>query len=178
MIIKKSFIVCLFLCAVTALSAQQKIGYIDSEFILSKIPEYNGIGERLNTISLQWKKEIEDFQKEIDELEKDFEAKSILLTEEVRSQRKKEIEVKKQKLDQFRNAKYGPSGEYFKRQQELIEPLQQRILEAVNKISIRDKYDYVFDRTGDYLFLFTSPQWNLSEDVLFELGIELEDTGN
>lgn len=158
--------------------AQQKVGYIDSEFILSKIPEYNGIGERLSIISQQWKKEIDEFQKEITDLTTDFDAKSILYTEEVRSQKKKEIEVKQQKLDQFKNAKYGPSGEYFKRQQELIEPLQQRILEAVNKIAVRDKYDYIFDRTGDYLFLFTSPQWNVSEEVLLELGIEIDEPGN
>ena len=161
-----------------SLKAQQKIGYIDSEFILSKIPEYANINERLSVLSQQWKKELSELEVEVTTLEKEFESKSILFTEEIKTQKIKEIEAKRQKIDQFRNSKYGPSGEYFKRQQEFIEPLQQRILEAVNKIADREKYDYIFDRTGDYLFLFTKPQWNLSEDVLLELGIELEESGN
>lgn len=158
--------------------AQQKIGYIDSEFILSKIPEYSNISERLNVISQQWKKELQEMQTEMEELQKEYDSKSILFTEEVKTQKKKEIESRKQKIEQYKNAKYGPTGEYFKRQQEFIEPLQQRLLEAVNKIAERDKYDFIFDRTGDYVFLYTKAQWNLSEDVLFELGIEIEDTGN
>lgn len=158
--------------------AQQKIGYIDSDFILSKIPEYSNIGERLNVLSQQWKKELDEMTREIETLQKEFDSKSILYTDDVKQTKLKEIETLKQKADQFKNAKYGPSGEYFKRQQEFIEPLQQRILEAVNKIAEREKYDFIFDRTGDYIFLYTKAQWNLSEDVLFELGIEIQDSGN
>jgi len=172
------FLIILILSSAFSLKAQQKIGYIDSEFILSKIPEYANINERLSVLSQQWKKELSELEVEVTTLEKEFESKSILFTEEIKTQKIKEIEAKRQKIDQFRNSKYGPSGEYFKRQQEFIEPLQQRILEAVNKIADREKYDYIFDRTGDYLFLFTKPQWNLSEDVLLELGIELEESGN
>ncbi len=176
---KTGFITLLFAFMAVTLTAQtQKIGFIDSEFILSKIPEYTGLSDRMNVLSQQWKKELDEMQKEVDELQKDYDGKAILFTEEVKQQKLKEIEAKKQKIDQFRTAKYGPTGEYFKKQQELIEPLQQRILEAVSKIAARDNYDFIFDRTGDYLFLFTKPQWNLSEDVLYELGIELDETGN
>ncbi len=178
-VLKSSFFSIILVIATTvSLKAQQKIGYIDSDFILSKIPEYSNINERLNILSQQWKKELSELEEEVASLDKEYESKSILYTEEIKNQRLKEIEAKRQKIDQFRNAKYGPSGEYFKRQQEFIEPLQQRILEAVNKIAEREKYDFIFDRTGDYLFLFTNQQWNLSEDVLLELGIELEESGN
>ncbi|TNE71954.1 OmpH family outer membrane protein [bacterium] len=178
--LKKSIFILILLLGFSALSKaqNQKIGYIDSEYILSKIPEYSGIGERLSILSQQWKKELDEIQKVITDLEKDYEAKSILFTDDVKQTKLKEIEVQKQKLDQFRTAKYGPNGEYFKKQQELLEPLQQHILEAVNKIALRDNYDYIFDRTGDYLFLFTKPQWNLSDEVLLELGIEVEDSTN
>jgi len=178
-VLKSSFFSIILVIATTvSLKAQQKIGYIDSDFILSKIPEYSNINERLNILSQQWKKELSELEEEVASLDKEYESKSILYTEEIKNQRLKEIEAKRQKIDQFRNAKYGPSGEYFKRQQEFIELLQQRILEAVNKIAEREKYDFIFDRTGDYLFLFTNQQWNLSEDVLLELGIELEESGN
>lgn len=176
---KTGFITLLYAFMAVTLSAQtQKIGYIDSEFILSKIPEYTGLSERMNVLSQQWKKELDEMQKEVDELQKDYDGKAILFTEEVKQQKLKEIEAKKQKINQFRTAKFGPTGEYFRKQQELLEPLQQRILEAVSKIAARDNYDFIFDRTGDYLFLYTKPQWNLSEDVLYELGIEPGETGN
>jgi outer membrane protein len=93
----------------------------------------------------------------------------------VKEQKLKEIEQKKKELESFRTQKFGPNGEYFRRQQELLEPLQQRVLEAVNFISERDKFDYVFDRTGDYMFLYTNPEWDISEDVLLEMGIDIED---
>lgn len=155
--------------------AQQKIGFIDSEFILSNIPEYNGINERLNVLTNQWRTEITEMETEIEELETEFEAKEILYTDEVKEQKLNEIERKQKELETYRTQKFGPNGEYFRRQQELLEPLQQRVLEAVNFVSERDNFDYIFDRTGDYMFLYTNPEWDISEYVLIEMGIEIED---
>lgn len=173
-----SIISLLLLISISDLQAQQKIAYIDSEFILSKIPEYANVGERLKVISQEWKLEIGEREKEIQDLEQDFEAKSILYSSEERDKKAKEIEAKKQQLLQYRNSKYGPTGELINRQKELLEPIQQRILEAVNKIAQRDGYDFIFDRTGDYLVIFTNPKWNVSSDVLLELGIEVDELGN
>ena len=168
------FLAVLF-CLPLSSVAQQKIGFIDSEYILSNIPQYNGINERLSVLTNQWRTEISEMQNEIKDLETEFEAKEILYTDEVKEQKLKEIEQKKKELESFRTQKFGPNGEYFRRQQELLEPLQQRVLEAVNFISERDKFDYVFDRTGDYMFLYTNPEWDISEDVLLEMGIDIED---
>ncbi|KPP95997.1 MAG: outer membrane protein [Bacteroidetes bacterium HLUCCA01] len=153
----------------------QKIGFIDSEFILSRMPEYAGLEQRLRALSDGWREEIEEMEREIDRLEQEFTAREILYTDEVRQQRLNEIEAKKNAMNQFINARYGPEGEYFRQQQQILEPLQRRIMEAVEVVAGRDNFDFVFDRSGDFLFLYTSSQWNLSEDVLLEMGIQINE---
>lgn len=158
-----------------SLKAQQKIGYIDSKFIMEEIPEYTGIIQRLETIANNWKEEIDEMKVEIERLKQDYEAREILFTPDIRRQRQLEIDNKIRQKEQYINRRFGPDGDYFRQQQELLEPLQQRILEAVVKIAEDDGYDYVFDRSGDYLFLHTRDRWDISRDVLEEMGIFLED---
>jgi outer membrane protein len=151
----------------------QRIAFIDSEFILSKMPEYSGLEQRLRALTDGWREEIEEIQRDIDRLEREFVAREILYTDEVRQQRQNEIEARKRAKDQFINARFGPEGEYFRQQQQILEPLQRRIMEAVEAVAARDNLDFVFDRGGDFLFLYTRSQWNISEDVLLEMGIQI-----
>lgn len=156
------------------LSAQnQRIAFVDTDFILSRMPEYTGLEQRLKALADGWREEIEEMQREIDRLDREFIAREILYTPEVRQQRLDEIEARKRAKAAFINSKFGPEGDYFRQQQQLLEPLQRRIMEAVEKVARRDNYDFVFDRSGDYMFLFTRSQWNISEDVLFEMGIQV-----
>ncbi|MEX0686133.1 MAG: OmpH family outer membrane protein [Balneolales bacterium] len=152
----------------------QKIGFIDSEFILSNIPEYEGIQQRLASIGQVWKEEIDEMKVEIEALQQDFEAKEILYTEDVRRQKEEEIKQKIRQREDYIDSRFGPDGEYFAQQQELLEPLQQRIFDATTTIANRDGFDFIFDRSGDYMFMFTRQSWNLSEEVLLEMGIQLD----
>lgn len=156
--------------------AQQKLGYFDSEFVLSKLPDYSGMEQRLATLVQGWNTEIAELDKEIEDLKKDLEAKEILYTEQVRLEKQEEIRTKETERERFVQTKYGTDGEYYRTQETLLEPIQQRILQAVRTIAERDNYDFIFDRAGDFLFLYTKPQWNVSNDVLLELGIEVEPT--
>ena len=154
----------------------QKTGYIDSEFILSKLPDYSGVEQRLATIVQGWATEIDNIEKEIQELKRDLQAKEILYTEQVRKDKQDEIDRKAADKERLVQSKYGPDGEYYKTQETLLEPIQQKIMIAVRTVAERGNYDFVFDRAGDFLFLYTKPQWNLSNDVLKELGIEVDTT--
>ncbi len=169
----KTFLVIVSLLLIpSVVSAQaQKIAYVDSEYILSKLPEYTGMDQRLRTIVAEWNQEITAMTTEIERLEQEFTAREILYTPEIRQQRLTEIQTKKRAKEQFEQSRFGPEGEYFRQQQQLLEPIQRRVLAAIEKIALRDGYDYVFDRTGDFLFLYTRSQWNLSDEVLLELGI-------
>lgn len=172
----KRLLITLFLLVAvngTLVHAQnQKTGFIDSELILQNMPEYSGIEQRLNLISEGWRDEIEELEEEISELEEDFEAREILFTEDVRQQRLNEIENLRQQRDRLVENRFGPDGEYFTTQEELLEPIQRQIFEALNAVARRQNFDFVFDRSQNTRFLFVKEEWNLTEDVMLEMDMD------
>ena len=178
LISKNIALISVFMIAVTgSISAQnQKIGFIDSDLIMRNMPEYTGIEQRLTLISENWRREMEEMERDITERERDFEAREILFTDEIRQQRIDEINLMRDQLDRFIQDKFGPQGEYFTRQKELLEPVQRQIFDAVNSIANRDGFDFIFDRSQDVRFLFARQEWNLTEEVMLNLGIDT--TGN
>lgn len=156
----------------------QKIGYVDTKYILSNMPEYQGIQEQLKQLSNEWKSQIDSLQNVIDLKEREYEAREILYTPEVQKQKLDEISSLKKLKQNLVDQKFGANGEYYSKQKELLRPLQQKIMEAVDKIAQQEGYDFIFDRSGDYSFLYTRPEWNISDAVLNEMGISLNKTGN
>jgi outer membrane protein len=164
----------LALLSVSPLFGQdQKIGFIDSDVIMENMPEYAGIEQRLSLISENWRREIAEKEREIEELQQEFEAREILFTDEIRQQRINEIHAKQDQLERFIEDRFGPRGEYFSRQKELLEPIQRQIFDALNRVAERDSYDFVFDRAQDTKFLYVRQEWNLTQEVMLELGIDL-----
>lgn len=163
----------IFVLSVTAEAQQQKIGYVNTDTILNEIPEYQGIQQQLRVVSEQWMVELEQIQQEIDRLKEDFEAKEILYTDEVRQEKKRQIEQKEQARKQYMEQKFGPEGEYFQKQQELLKPIQRNIYEAITAVARRGDFDFIFDRAKTSSLLFGKKQWNLNQDVLQELGVSL-----
>ncbi len=156
------------------MAQDQKIGYYESDFVLSKIPEYGGIEQQLKILSDGWKNEIQEKRTEIDNLEQDYQAKEILYTDEIKKEKRQEINSKRQQLENFIAQKFGPNGEYFLKQKELLEPIQRQVFAAVRTVAQRNGMDFVFDRSGDIYMVYARGEWNLSEDILLELGIEIE----
>ncbi len=152
----------------------QKIGFFESEVILAQIPEYNGIEQRLQLLSDGWNQELQELDEEIKALEDDYQAKEILYTEEIREQKINEIKQKKRDRDTFLNQKFGPQGEYFQNQRDLLEPIQRQIFTALRTVAQKQGFDYVFDRSGDIYMVYARGEWNLNEAILLELGIEVE----
>lgn len=156
----------------------QKIGYFDSDYILSNLPEYNGLEQQLELIASQWRAELEQMQNELNQLKEDFEAKEILYTPEIRKQKQDEINQKMNDIRFFREQKFGPDGEYFQRQQELLEPIQRQVFEAVQAVAARNGYDFVFDRAGDIRLVYARNEWSIDEEILIELGIDINEINN
>lgn len=162
----------LLLAALPAV-AQQKIGYIDSEYIFSRVPEYNTIQQQIERQAQQWRQEVERRQNELDERFREYQARELLYTAEERRQRREEIIREEQDIDRLRVRYFGPEGELFTQQQTLMRPLQEQLLAAIEAVAAADNYDYVFDRSGEFLFVFLRPQHDLSDRVLLELGIDV-----
>ena len=157
-------------------AAQQKIGFVDAEKILQRMPEYAGVQQTLERQQSEWQAEIQRRRDDVDRMFRDYQARELLYTQEERQRRRDEIARAEQESDQLRGRYFGPEGELFTQQQALMKPLQEKILAAVEAVSGRENYDYVFDRTGDFLFLFARPQHDLTDRVLRELGIRDADT--
>ncbi len=172
-----SFCIFLLLLGYTFnLSAQnQKIGFFESDKILQKLPEYDGIQQQLDLLSTQWKEEVSRLAAEIQELKDDYDAKEILYTEEIRTKKQQEIAQKKKAKDRYLAQKFGANGEYFSRQKDLLEPIQRQIFTAMRAVAQRDGYDFVFDRAGDINMVYANSEYNLNDEILLELGIETDE---
>lgn len=170
---------CLVAIAANAGMAQdQKIGYVNTDDILSQLSEYQGIQKQLESISTEWNAKLEEMQQEIDRLKEDFEAKEILYTDELKKQKQQEIQNKIQARQQYLDQKFGAKGEYFQKQKELLEPIQRKIFEAINAVANEQNFDFVFDRAQNSNMLYSVNEWNLNEEVLQELDITLDEASN
>jgi outer membrane protein len=162
----------------TGLAQEQKIGYVDTDYILSQMSEYEGIQQQLSSISSEWKSELEEMEREIEQLKEDFQAKEILYTDELKAEKKKEIQNKIDQRQNYIDQKFGAEGEYFQKQKELLEPIQRKVFEAINTVAKEQNFDFVFDRAEDSNMLYGVEEWNINDEVLQELGITLNETSN
>ena len=159
----------------TEINAQdQKIGYFESDLVVAQLPEYAGIEQRLQLLSSGWQQEAQEMLDKVNALKEDYQAKEILYTEEIRSQKRVEIEQKKKQHQTFLQQKFGPSGEYFQQQSDLLEPIQRKVFSAARTVALDKGYDYIFDRSGDIYLIYARAEFDITRDILFELGIDLE----
>lgn len=159
-----------------SLQAQQKVGFVDSEYILNLLPEYATIQQNVEQQEQQWVDELEQVQDEIEELFREYQARELLYTGEERKRKREDIMAAEEEAERLRMRYFGPDGELFVQQENLMRPLQEKVLEAIETVAAQEGYDYIFDKSGEFLFLYAREQYNLSDRVLEELGIDLEST--
>jgi len=157
--------------------AQQRIAYVDSEYIFSQTPEFATVQQNLDRMAQEWQTEIEQEQRRVDELFQEYQARELLYTQEERQQKRQEIMQAEEQLEALRKQYFGPEGALFQQQEQLLKPIQERVLAAIEDVATAEGYDYVFDKSGDVLFLFANEDYDLSNQVLEELGIEVDQTG-
>jgi outer membrane protein len=158
----------LFLC-VSKVSAQ-KYAYVNTEYILENIPDYKAAQQQLDNQSITWQKEIEDKYAIIDKLYKAYQAEQVLLTEEMKKRRQDEIGQKEKDVKDLQKQRFGYEGDLFKKKQELIKPIQDKIYNAVKKLATDQSYAVIFDKSGDLIMLYTNPKYDKSDDILLALG--------
>lgn len=152
-----------------AVSAQ-RFAFIDTEYILENIPEYQAAEREIEQLSMEWQTEIEGMFAEIDRLYREYQAEAPLLPEEMKRQREEHIINKEREAKQMQMQRFGRDGELFTRRQELIKPIQDRIYDAVEHIANRGNYAVIFDKAGGASMIFTDVRYDLSDDVLQRLG--------
>src|SRR5688572_5076463 len=123
----------LMVLALAAPAFAQKYAYVNTQYILENIPDYKSAMQQLDNVSLQWQKEIEDRYAIIDKLYKTYQAEQVLLTEEMKKRRQDEITTKEKDVKELQKQRFGFEGDLFKKKQELIKPIQDKIYNAVKK---------------------------------------------
>lgn len=157
-----------------AVHAQQKIGYIDSQYILEQTPEYATVEQQMDRLVAQWEEEIRAEQAAVDELVQEFQARELLYTDEERREKREAIAQARQAVEALRTKYFGPEGQLYTRQQQLMRPIQERVLTAVEEVAQAEGYDYVLDKSGELLLMFAREEYDLNEAVLRELGIDVD----
>ena len=168
--IKKLSIV-LFSIASFGFVNAQNIGYVDSDVILNKMPEYKSAQSQLDDLAAKWQAKADEMKIELDELFRNFDAEKFLLTPEQAEAKQKAILEKEDALFKYREDKFGQNGELFKKREELIKPIQDKIYAAVQKVAKKNGIKFMFDKAGGVLMLYADEKYDKTEDVLQELGI-------
>ncbi|CAN5415648.1 OmpH family outer membrane protein [soil metagenome] len=154
----------------TSSAFAQKYAYVNTQYILDNIPEYKAAQQQLDNVSLQWQKEIEDRYAIIDKLYKTYQAEQVLLTEEMKKRRQDEINTKEKDVKELQKQRFGFEGDLFKKKQELVKPIQDKIYNAVKKLATDGSYAVIFDKSSDLVMLYTNPKYDKSDDILLALG--------
>ncbi len=143
-----------------------RIGYVDMEYILENVEEYREANEQLDNKVLQWKGQMEERQRGIDQLKQDLEAERVLLTDELIAEREEEIAILEKELLEYQQARFGPRGDLVLQKQRLIQPIQDQVFNEVQKIGANKKYDFIFDKSADVVMLYSEKRHDISELVL------------
>lgn len=164
------FIAIMMMAATSSLQAQ-KFAYIDTEYILENIPAYLQAQSKLDNTASQWQKEIDDKFKEVERLYAKFQAEQFLLTEEMKRQKEEEIINLEQEAQELQRTRFGFEGDLFKKREELIQPIQDNVFDAVEKLAQTRAYDFIFDKaSGGATMLYTNPKFDVSDIILNNLG--------
>jgi len=167
---KTGFVFAFFIFGLTFVNAQ-KFGYYDSEFVLSKMPDYAKAQSEIDQLSSAWEKDVAEMQKKINGLYSAFQAEQVLLTEEMKKERLEEIAKKEEELKAYQKKVFGFGGLFFLKKQELIKPLQDKVFDAVEKVCKSNRLAILFDKSGELVMVYTDPRHDYTDFILEELGL-------
>ena len=165
---KKSYFFILLFLTSTFIFAQRgiKIGYIDTEYILENLPEYNQISKRLEEKASDWKKEIEERSRKIDQKKESLKSERILLTSEMIEEIEEEILIDEEELSEYQQKRFGPRGDLIIQKQQLIQPIQDQIFNAIRELAKSRNYDFIFDKSADIVMLYSDKRYDVSDQIL------------
>ena len=152
-------------------AAAQKFGYVNTEFVLGKMPGYKEAQNEINQLSLTWQEEIQNNYKEIEAMYGALQAEEVLLTKDMRDSRLMEIQSKEQEVKEYQKQIFGFEGLFFLKKKELMKPVQDEVFDAVEIVAKNHRLQIVFDKSSDLVMIYTDPIHDYTDFVLEELGL-------
>ncbi len=170
---EKSLKLLLLLSLFPMLLSAQKMGYVDTEYILNRHPDYKKIQEEMEAVSTEWRKEAQNLEDEIQQMYSDLQGEQVLLTDEMYQERLALIREKQQEARAFNNRIFGENGQLYQKQSELLQPLQSTIYDAIDRVAKRNGLAILFDKaTNPTSIIYTDPRHDYSDFIIEELGLE------
>lgn len=159
-------------CLSTVPTVAQKfsVAYVDMQYILKNLPQYETANEQLNMISRRWQKDIEAAQQEAQILATNYQTEQIFLSAEMKQRREEEILAKEQEVLELKRKYFGQDGEWYKKRESLLKPIQDEIYTAIQEIANEKRYDVVKDRSAEPSLIYMSSKLDISDQVLEKLG--------
>ncbi len=167
----------LYLVALLMLSSltmtAQRYAIIDTKYILGKLPDYKKANEKIEEFSEAWQQEIDLLQADLDKMYREFEGEKAMLTPELLKKREDEIFNKEKQVRDLQRKRFGYEGDYFKKKEDLVKPIQEKVYNAVQRLAGEKMYDFILDKSEGITVIFADPKLDKSDDVLKILGIKL-----
>lgn len=161
-----------FVLAVMLTASAQKYAIIDTRYILDKMPEYAAAQKQLDAVVAGWQKDIDTKQSDLDRMYKAYEAEQVMLSDDLKKKRQDQLFLKEKELRELQRQRFGFEGDLFKKRQELVKPVQDKVYNTVQKMATQRGYDFVLDKSEGITVIFADPKLDKSDDVLKELGIK------
>jgi outer membrane protein len=168
---KKIFFILCCLFSVAYLNAQ-RYAVIDTKYILSKIPEYKAAQARLDSTSEMWQREIDQKATDLDKMYKSFEAEQVMLSDDLKKKREDELFNKEKELRDLQKKRFGFEGDLYKKRQELVKPVQDKVYNAIQRLATEKQFDFILDKSEGITVIFADPKLDKSEDVLRMMGVK------
>lgn len=169
---KKVFFIVTLLVSFSLAGVAQRYAIIDSKYILDKVPEYTQSQEKLDQFSKLWQQEIDQKQTALDKMYKDYDAEQVMLPDNLKKKREDELFNKEKELRDLQRQRFGFEGDLFRKRQELIKPIQDRVYNAVQKLAVEKQYDFILDKSEGITVIFADPKLDKSDDVLKNMGVK------
>ena len=169
---KKIMILALSVLLSGSVTQAQRYAVIDTKYILDKVPEYKDAQKKLDDFSALWQKEIDQKQGELDQMYRNYEAEQVMLSDQLRKKREDELFNREKELRDLQKRRFGFEGDLFKKRQELIKPIQDKVYNAVQKLAVTRQYDFILDKSEGITVIFADPKLDKSDDVLKEIGVK------
>jgi outer membrane protein len=168
---KKLFLIACFVGLGLA-GFSQKFAVIDTRYILDRLPDYTEAQKQLDGIAAGWQRDIDTKQADLDKMYKDYTAEQVMLSPELKQKREDQLFNLEKDLRDLQRKRFGFEGDLFKKRQELIKPIQDKVYNAIQKMAVQRGYDLVLDKSEGITIIFADPKFDRSEDVLKELGVK------
>ena len=163
--IKKFASTALFSLFLTTLALAQRIAYVDVTAVLESVPEYQAAQEQLDRVATQWRQEIAQEQDKIKGMYSKYQAEQVMLSEEMKKQREEEIMNKEKDVRELQRQKFGPEGALFKKREELVKPIQDKVYSAITKYAEDKGFEYIFDKGSASGMLYADKKYDKTDDI-------------